>query len=109
MTDSQITKHEDPRRIIYDFAQGNFKSLKAVFVKEPIAIGDHHHNKKDEVFFLAMGHIKELILGQHIKYNIDAPYIINVPAGVYHKFTCTPGTIIFGGATELFDQNDEIK
>lgn len=109
MTDLPITKHEDHRRIIYDFAQGNFKSMKAVFVKEPIAIGDHHHNKKDEVFFLAVGHITELVLGESVTHNVDAPYIINVPAGLYHKFTCIPGTIIFGGATELFDQNDEIK
>lgn len=102
-------KHEDNRRIIYDWANGNFKSLKAVYVKEPIAIGDHHHNNKDEVFFLAAGHLRELILGETTQYNIDAPYVINVPRGTYHKFVCIPGSIIFGGATELFDEKDEIK
>lgn len=102
-------KHEDSRRIIYDWAQGDFKSLKAVYIKEPVAVGDHYHNNKDEVFFLAVGHIKELVLGGTTQYNIDAPYTIFVPKGTYHKFVCTPDTIIFGGATELFDPNDEIK
>lgn len=102
-------KHEDNRRIIFDFAQGNYKSLKAVFVKERIAIGDHYHLKKDEVFFLAAGKIEELVLGEEVTKDIEAPYVINVPRGVYHRFTCEPGSIIFGGATELFDINDEIK
>lgn len=101
--------HKDKRRTIYDWANGNFKSLKVVYVDEPIAIGDHYHKNKDEVFFLAVGHIKELVLGDKVKYNIDAPYVINVPKNTYHKFICIPGTIIFGGATERFDPQDEIK
>jgi mannose-6-phosphate isomerase-like protein (cupin superfamily) len=102
-------KHEDNRRIIYDWAQGNFKSLKAVFVKEEIAIGDHYHKNKDEVFFLAQGKLIELTLGANTAFDIEAPYVIHVPAGLYHKFICEPGSIIFGGATELFDPKDEIK
>ena len=102
-------KHEDNRRTIYDFAQGNFKSLKAVFVKERIAIGDHYHKDKDEVFFLASGTFEELTLGSMRVYNIEAPYFVNVPRGLYHKFICAPCSIIFGGATELFNPNDEIK
>lgn len=104
-----MTVHEDSRRTIYDWASGNYKSLKVVFINEPIAIGDHYHNHKDEIFFLAVGHITELVLGEEIKYNIDAPLVINVPAGLYHKFVCTPGSIIFGGASEEFDPNDEIR
>lgn len=101
--------HSDKRRDIYDWANGNYKSLKAVFIKEPIAVGNHYHLNKDEVFFLAVGHIRELVLGDTVKYNIDPPYVINVPRGVYHSFVCIPGSIIFSGATELFDENDEIK
>ncbi len=102
-------KHEDNRRTIYDFAQGNFKSLKAVFVKERIAIGDHYHKDKDEVFFLAVGCIEELILGGVVMTDVYAPFVIDVPRGLYHSFICAPGSIIFGGATELFNPNDEIK
>lgn len=101
-------KHEDSRRIIYDFAQGNFKSLKAVYVKEEIGVGHHWHNNKDEVFFLAVGKFKELHLGDTTQYNIEAPYLVSVPRKTYHKFVCEPGSIIFGGATELFDPQDEI-
>lgn len=101
--------HEDNRRIIYDFAQGNFKSLKAVFIKEEIGVGRHWHSNKDEVFFLAVGKFKSLELGETTQYDIEAPYVVNVPRGLYHRFVCEPGSIIFGGATELFDPNDEIK
>lgn len=101
--------HQDKRRTIHDWANGNFKSLKVVYVHESIPIGDHFHNNKDEVFFLAAGILTELVLGEAVKYNIDAPYVMNVPRGLYHKFTCTPGSIIFCGATEFFDKTDEIK
>lgn len=102
-------KHEDQRRIIFDWAQGNYKSLKAVFVKEQIALGDHYHINKDEIFFLAVGEITEMILDKKVSVNITPPAVIYVPRNTYHKFICTPGTIIFGAATELFDPNDEIK
>lgn len=101
--------HEDSRRIIHDWAQGDFKSLKCVFVKSRTPIGDHYHKNKSEVFFLALGNIEKLVLGDEITVDIKAPYVINVPPNTYHKFICSPGSIIFGGATELFDPNDEIK
>lgn len=102
-------KHEDQRRIIFDWAQGNYKSLKAVFVKQEIALGDHYHLNKDEIFFLAQGEITEMTLDKQVTLNLKAPYVINVPRHTYHKFICSPGTIIFGAASELFDENDEIK
>lgn len=104
-----LITHNDNRRTIYDFAQGNFKSLKAVVIKERVAVGDHYHNNKDEVFFLAVGCIEELTIGEKVVKDIFPPYLIEVTRGLYHKFICTPGTIIFGAATEEFDKNDEIK
>lgn len=103
------TINEDNRRILYDWGNGVYKSLKTVYVLEEIAIGDHYHEKKDEAFFLAAGKFKEITLGEETQYNIPAPYIINVPRGLYHKFICEKGSILFGGATEPFDINDEIK
>lgn len=102
-------KHEDERRVIYDWAQGNFKSLKVVYVKEQLAIGDHFHNEKDECFFLASGKFIELQLGEDIAKNVEAPFFFYVNRGTYHRFVCEEGSILFGGATELFNPKDEIK
>lgn len=101
--------HEDDRRILFDWANGNFKSAKAVIVKKEIAVGDHYHNKKDEEFLLLQGKFLELIVGNITSMNIPAPYYVFIPAGTYHKFICSEGSILLGVATELFDINDEIK
>lgn len=104
-----MIKHEDNRRIIYDWAQGNFKSCKAVIVKEEIPIGDHYHKNKEEHFFLVSGQFLELKIGAEISYNVSAPYSIIIPKNTYHKFTCKTGSILLCAATEFFDINDEIK
>lgn len=112
MTDlltSKAIKHEDDRRTLFDWAQGEFKSAKAVIVKKAIAIGDHYHNNKEEAFLLLQGEFMELIIGDKIERNIQAPYAVRIKRGVYHKFICTEGSILLGVATELFDENDEIK
>jgi len=102
-------KHEDNRRVIYDWAEGSFKSCKAVIIKEEIAVGDHYHKLKDEEFLLLEGEFLLLQLGDQVKKNIKAPHKVYVPKGVYHKFICSKGSILLGTATELFDINDEIK
>lgn len=104
-----MTSHEDSRRIIYDWATGNFKSCKAVIVKESIAIGDHYHNNKTEEFLLLQGEFLELQISTDKQYNVSAPYKVVIPPGTYHRFVCTPGSILLGTATELFDPLDEIK
>lgn len=102
-------KHEDDRRVIYDWATGDFKSAKAVIVKKEIPIGDHFHLHKEEQFFLLQGVFKELQLGDTIGYNIEAPHKVVVPKGMYHRFICSEGSILLGTATESFDPNDELK
>lgn len=104
-----MTTHTDSRRTIYDWASGNFKSAKAVIVHEPIAIGDHYHNNKTEEFLLLTGEFTELVIAGETWHNIPAPYNIVIPPGTYHRFICTPGSILLGIATELFDHLDEIK
>jgi len=101
--------HEDERRIIYDWANGTFKSAKAVIIKTTLAVGDHYHNNKDEEFLLLRGEFIELWLDKDVVYNVKAPHKVLVPRGTYHKFVCSPGSILLGTATELFDLNDEIK
>lgn len=102
-------RHEDNRRIIYDWANGIFKSLKTVYVKEAINIGDHYHKNKDEHFMLVKGRFIEMQLGKGVLHNLDAPYVVVVKRGTYHRFICEPGSILVCGATELFDYEDEIK
>ena len=112
---SNVTKHEDERRILYEWVENqNFKSAKVVIVKDEIPIGDHHHNKKTEVFFLLSGMFKELMLGEsRDKYqkwfNVKAPYKVEVPKGYYHKFVCIKGSVLLGVASEPFDETDEIR
>ena len=102
--------HKDNRRTIYDWTpKGIYKSNKVVFVHEEISIGDHLHRKKDEHFFLASGKFLELQLGEGTLYNLDAPYVVNVPRNTYHRFICSKGSILIGVATEEFDETDEIK
>lgn len=112
MTDlltSKAMQHEDDRRVLFDWAQGDFKSAKAVIVKKAIAIGDHYHKNKDEYFLLLQGEFMELTVGEKTERNIKAPYSVKIPRGVYHKFVCVEGSILLGVASELFDETDEIK
>lgn len=106
---SQPIIHKDKRRILYDWCQGNFKSAKAVEVLEEISIGDHYHEKKEEVFFLIKGKFIELHVGGIILFNVEAPHKVFIAKGVYHRFVCEKGSILLGVATDLFDEDDEIK
>ena len=101
--------HKDERRIIYDWAEGDFKSAKAVIVKKEIPIGDHYHKNKEEEFLLLKGMFIELQVGKLIQYNLKAPKKVIIPKNTYHKFICKKGSILLGTATEFFDINDEIK
>lgn len=99
--------HRDERRILYDWAAGNFKSAKAIEILQTISIGGHFHKNKDEEFLLLKGKFLKVQIGENVNENISAPYYINVPRGVYHEFLCEAGSILLGTATEHFDKNDE--
>ena len=81
--------HSDERRTIYDWANGEFKSAKAVVIHDEVSVGDHFHNRKEEQFLLLVGKFKELQLGDTIAYDIEAPHKVIVPQGMYHRFICT--------------------
>lgn len=105
-----MTIHEDDRRILYDWANGDFKSAKAIEIKSDfVIIGGHSHRSKDELFFLMKGSISVLEVGGEASYNVNAPKEIFIPRGIYHRFVCREGTILLCAATEMYDQNDEIK
>jgi len=101
--------NEDERRVLYDWAQGEFKSCKAVIAKQAIPIGDHYHKNKDEYFFLLSGKFIELTVNEITEQNIPAPHYVFIERGMYHKFILEPGSVLLCAATELFDINDEIK
>lgn len=105
-----LNKHEDDRRVLYDWAEGSFKSAKAVIIKQESVIGDHYHNNKDEEFFLLQGKFKVLfVAGSLDTVDQDAPCYVYVPRGAYHRFVLDPGSILLGTATEPFDKHDEHK
>lgn len=104
-----MNKHEDDRRVLFDWASGDFKSAKAVIIKKRIAVGDHYHKNKDEEFLLLTGEFIELIVGDLKLFNVKAPYYVSVKRGTYHRFVCEENSILLGTATELFDINDELK
>lgn len=101
--------HEDNRRTIYDWVNGDFKACKVLYIHEPISVGNHYHLKKDEHFFLVKGKFLEMQLGDSTLYDLEAPYIVNVWRGTYHRFICEPGSILVGVATAEYDIDDEIR
>jgi hypothetical protein len=93
-----------------NWAECDFKSAKAVVVKEDgVILGDHYHRNKEEEFLLLQGKITEAEIGGTFHFNVSAPFKFKVPRLTYHKFICEKGSIILGTATEIFDENDEIK
>lgn len=106
-----FTQHEDKRRTLIEWIDDEvFRSAKVVIVHEEIPIGDHYHLNKDEVFFLLSGMFKSIEVKGVIKAeDVPAPFKVRVPAGSYHKFICTHGSILLGVATQPFDINDERK
>lgn len=102
-------EHIDDRRVLYEYANGNFKSAKAILIKETIKVGGHYHNNKDEIFFLLQGKILQQQIGYVLEFMIDAPYSVFVPRGIPHTFICEAGSILLSVATELYDPADEHK
>ena len=110
-------QHEDDRRLLIEYAVGDFKTAKALIAKKNCVVGNHYHLKKDEHFLLISG-----VVTLFIKYppnceeptdfiivrDIEAPAEFSVPRGWYHRFELEKGSILIGVATEEFDPDDEI-
>lgn len=100
--------HEDHRRLLLDWAQGDFKAAKAVVAKEPCVLGRHYHRNKDESFLLVSGCCEASIVGNQCFSAVMAPHFWHVPRGTYHEFHLQAGSVLMGVATEAFDPEDEI-
>lgn len=101
--------HEDDRRTVIDWANGEFKAAKALIAKGPCAVGCHFHRNKDEAFLLVSGWCDKSIIGDEVGGLVKAPFVWNVPRGVYHEFHLQGGAILMGVASEVFDEADEIR
>lgn len=101
--------HEDERRKIIDWANGLFRSTKALIAKAGCIVGDHYHRNKDERFLLLSGRASYVVIGNETWGNIEPPYVWDVPRGSYHRFELDEGSVLLGVGTEEFDEADEIK
>ena len=100
-------RHEDERRILYDWANGPFKSSKAVVFKENTPIGNHIHLKKDEEFFLLEGKFLDLVVGEEHLVDVEAPFYVVAKRGQFHRFVCEKGSILLSVATEPYSTDDD--
>lgn len=110
MGQSEIFQHEDERRVLIEWIKNShFVSSKIVIAKSETPIGDHYHDKKNEIFLLVSGRAKRVIMDNKIQINIEAPYKWNVPKGTYHLFCLEKGSILIGVADQPFDPEDELR
>lgn len=103
---------EDNRRKLFEFGEGNvWKIAKYIEIKENCEVGNHLHRKKDELFLIQKGEVScsMQVMGVQIEGNVTAPDTIYVPRNSFHAFHCKAGTIMICLATELHDDNDDIK
>ena len=100
--------HEDDRRKLHELS-GDFKTCKAILVKQDSVLGDHFHRGKDEEFLLLHGRAARVVIGGKEWFDADAPQHWIVPRGTYHVFWLQAGSVLIGTATAPFDPADEIS
>ncbi len=101
--------HEDDRRKLIEWANGDFKVAKALIAKSDCIVGDHYHREKDEKFLLLSGVANRVIIGDGSWDAVKAPAQFIVYRGSYHLFDLAEGSVLLGVATAEFDPGDEIK
>lgn len=101
-------KHEDSRRILVEVIKDeSVRSVKMIYAKEDdCTLGNHHHDKKDESFYLVSGGGWCEIGGTQKTLEIGELY--RVPKGIKHTFVLDKDSIMLGLASEPFDPEDEI-
>lgn len=105
-------KHEDNRRILVEWVHDMpIKAVKHIFVKEKIALGNHYHLKKDEVFHLLKGKGTVMLTTKdsHTRDWMFEGETVYVPRGTIHTFLLYPDSILLEAATEPYDPSDEIR
>jgi mannose-6-phosphate isomerase-like protein (cupin superfamily) len=101
--------HEDSRRKLIEWANGDFKVAKALIAKAGCVVGDHYHAQKDETFLLLSGRANRVVIGEWRRENVEAPCVFDVPRGTYHLFDLKEGSVLCGVGTAPFDPHDEIE
>jgi dTDP-4-dehydrorhamnose 3,5-epimerase-like enzyme len=106
----ELFKHEDDRRVLMELFDGPaFKNCKIIFTKKDCVLGDHYHEKKEDVFLLAKGEATSVQIGDNVWVDIKAPFKWFVPRGELHRFELKGGSILLEASTTPFDPNDELK
>lgn len=106
---SNIFKHEDERRILIEWIENTpFCTSKVVIAKSEVPIGEHWHDKKNEIFLLITGMAESVIIGDKEEKYVFAPHKWFVPKGTYHSFILQKDSVLLGVADKPFDPKDEI-
>lgn len=106
--------HEDDRRTLVEWIKDiPVKCLKTIYVKSNAPLGDHYHNNKDEIFYVAKGKGVYKIREPRKNSKIYRQWIyegecIKVDRGLVHTFEMQPGSILLEAATEPYNHEDEI-
>ena len=112
--------HSDSRRTILEYENSvteTFQNAVAIKVtgNEPVVLGNHYHARKNEVFLLLQGKIKELILinvatgEQTAFYNLGPLTKIVMPHGTAHRFTLAPKSTLLVLSTLPYDKSDDVE
>ena len=110
MSKDDFFQHEDDRRLLIEWVEDMpMRSAKALIAKSAQAVGDHYHDKKDEVFFLLTGTARRVVISGVEELDVHAPRKWYIPRGVHHVFELEKGSILLSAASERFDPSDELK
>jgi len=108
----KINKHEDARRILHEWVDGDcVKSVKTIYVKGKVSLGNHYHLNKDEYFYMARGKANYVLTGDKFYKRgwIFEGEGIKVTKGIIHTFIVYPDSILLEAATEVYNPIDEIR
>ena len=100
-------KHEDNRRILTEWiADFPISTIKILEVKEDCELGNHYHNKKQDLFFLLKGSGRYKI-GDRDGTISEGEDEIALPKEP-HTFWLTKGSILLEASTTPYNKQDEI-
>lgn len=103
-----VERHEDSRRTLIEWVKDfPLRSCKVVIAKTGQKLGEHHHNEKDEIFYLLRGN--GIFTQDGKSEDFKEGDVVYVPKGSRHAFSLSEGAIMLGAATKPFNEHDEIK
>jgi len=107
--DSIELVHEDGRRVIAEMnSTGADFSVQRFVIKEKIALGNHYHDKKEEVFVILKGSGEITLMDDAAQktFAVKEGDVIFVPRGTGHTFVLEPGSEMICFSTSAFDKDD---